>query len=554
MNWVSFYDDQILVRSHVKRDLLQNAALFKNEKLVVWEYVSNGLDYVDEGTNPEVRVILDSKKKRIVIIDNGRGMDWDGLKNFFIMHGENIDRLRGRPGRGRFGTGKSAAFGIADLLRVTTVRNGRQSKVELRRSHIEAMKSEDPIPVRAVEREVHVEQPNGTMIEIEGIHLRSLDQAGVIHFIERHLAKWRNATVFVNNHECEFIEPPICETKIFHPDSPLKETLGDVMLIIKIASAPLEEDMRGVSIFANGIWHETTLAGNQGREMTQYIFGEIDVPQLDEDNSPISPFDLSRSMQLNPNNELVKAIYAFIGSKIDQVRRELLKAEKQRKESEDAQRLAKQAEKIAEVINKDFLDFSLRLSRVRARGGKGFDLSLEMQCGPEEGAGFIPGKQEPANIIEQVGYPGAEGGNRSGGKEPRLLKPQVEPAGPDEAKQGQPAGGKSGRSMLQGGFHVEFKPMGTDEGRALYVSDERTIYINLDHPQLVAAKGINTIEAPIFQRLSYEIAFSEYAIALAHELNQNNEFIDTSDPIVSIRETINRIARKAADLYSIKLE
>ncbi|MGC1650972.1 MAG: hypothetical protein WA741_34535 [Candidatus Sulfotelmatobacter sp.] len=29
------------VRSHVARDLLQNAALFKTDKLVVWEYVSN---------------------------------------------------------------------------------------------------------------------------------------------------------------------------------------------------------------------------------------------------------------------------------------------------------------------------------------------------------------------------------------------------------------------------------------------------------------------------------------------------------------------------------
>jgi hypothetical protein len=84
----------------------------------------------------------------------------------------------------------------------------------------------------------------------------------------------------------------------------------------------------------------------------------------------------------------------------------------------------------------------------------------------------------------------------------------------------------------------------------LYVRDERTIYINLDHPQLVAAKGSTAVEDPIFLRLAYEVAFSEYAIALAHELNRNNEYIDTSDPIVSIRETINRIARKAASFYS----
>lgn len=174
--------------------------------------------------------------------------------------------------------------------------------------------------------------------------------------------------------------------------------------------------------------------------------------------------------------------------------------------------------------------------------------------GMSEEAGLIPGAQEPAEIISPIGYPGSEGGSRTGGKETRTLKPQLSPAPPEAVKRGQPAGGKDGRGMARGGFHVEFKPMGTDEGRALYVSDERTIYINIDHPQLVAAKGADSIEAPVFQRLSYEIAFSEYAIALAHELNQNDEFIDTSDPIVSIRETINRIARKSADLYSNRRE
>src|SRR6266496_570308 len=128
--------DQIYVKSHVARDLLQSAGLFKTDKLVVWEYVSNGLQYVDPGTNAIVRVILDTKKRKITVLDNGRGMDWTGLKNFFVMHGENIDRREGRPGRGRFGTGKSAAFGIASSLRITTVRNRKRSTVELSRSDI----------------------------------------------------------------------------------------------------------------------------------------------------------------------------------------------------------------------------------------------------------------------------------------------------------------------------------------------------------------------------------------------------------------------------------
>src|SRR5690242_18755029 len=129
--------EQLFVRSHVARDLLQAAALFKNERLAVWEYVANGLQYVDPNTRAVVKVTVDSRRKRITVRDNGRGMDWKGLNNFFVMHGENLDRKEGRAGRGRFGTGKSAAFGIASVLRITTVRNGRRSQVELNRDHIE---------------------------------------------------------------------------------------------------------------------------------------------------------------------------------------------------------------------------------------------------------------------------------------------------------------------------------------------------------------------------------------------------------------------------------
>ena len=549
MNTSSLLEPEIFVKTHVARDLLQNAAVFKTDRQVVWEYVSNGLEYVDEGISPLVHVKLDNRKKRIVIIDNGRGMDWSGLQNFFVMHGENIDRREGRPGRGRFGTGKSAAFGIADILRVTTVRNGKLSKVELHRSDIETMNTEDPIPVRAIERGKPAENPNGTMIEIEGVHLKSLNQSSIIQFIERHLAKWRNAAVFVNNHECEFIEPPVSDIQTFHPEGPQRDKLGDVKLTIKVACAPLNEETRGVSIYSKGVWYETTLAGNEGREMSQYIYGEIDIPKLDEDKSPIPPFDLTRSMQLNPSNELVRYIYAFIGQRIDYIRKELVKADRERRRSEEAKKLNKEAAAIAQVINEDFYDFRQLVSKARAKSGMGFDSGEENQ-GDTNQEDLILGGLEPAKITSPDGDPGAYGQDGTGGEEPRKLRPQVEPDA--SGKQlGKPSGGKEGERMARGGFRVEFRPMGKEENRALYVPEERAIYINLDHPQLATAKGENSPEDPTFLRLVYEVAFSEYAIALAQELNINNHFIDTSDPIVEIRTTINRIARKAAHIYSL---
>ncbi|MFI5386748.1 MAG: ATP-binding protein [Fimbriimonadales bacterium] len=534
------------------RDLLQNAALFKTDKLVVWEYVSNSLDYVDPGMNPIVRVTLDSKKKRIAVADNGRGMSWSDLQNkFFMMHGENIDRKEGRPGRGRFGTGKSAAFGIAEQLRITTVRNGSRSCVELRRSSVETMASEEPIPVRCIEREVATSEPNGTSIAIEGVHLKSLDQPGIIKYIERHLARWsKNVTVFVNNHECEFTEPPVFKEERFRPEGAIKEKLGEVELIVKVSKAPLQEDLRGVSIYANGVWHETTLAGSEGREMAQCLFGEIDVPRLDEDRSPIAPFDLSRSMRLNPGNETVHAIYAFVGLKVEIVRRELVEGEKKRKATELAKKLAAQASEIARVINEDFDDFRQRVAKARAKAVGGSDVHQLDAGGGDQDDDLLFGHDLPAEVVAPNGGPG--GGQEGGGQDgaPRDLAPAVTPGSPDSERKGRLAGGVDRKPSSRGGFRVEFDSLGVESHRATYVRDERTIYINLDHPQLAAARGLESVEDAAFRRLAYEVAFSEYAVALASELAARDEYLDPSDPIVDIRETLNRIARKAANLYA----
>lgn len=195
------------VTSHVGRDLLQSAALFRHEHAVAWEYASNGLQYVDPGVQPVVRIQVDQENRSLTIIDNGRGMSIRDLAGYFTMHGENEDRRRGQPGRGMFGTGKSAAFGIANRLRVTTVSNGKRSKVQLDRKAIESPEASSSVPIQILESEVRTDEPNGTIVEVLDVNLRRLDIASIIREIEKHIAHWPNATVFVGHQECEYIEP-----------------------------------------------------------------------------------------------------------------------------------------------------------------------------------------------------------------------------------------------------------------------------------------------------------------------------------------------------------
>lgn len=506
------------------------------------------MQYVDPGTSPDVRVTIDSKRKRITIADNGRGMDREGLQNFFVMHGENLDRKAGRRGRGRFGTGKCAAFGIGQRLRVTSVRKGRRNSVELRREDIDAA-GEQEIPVRKLEDNTPTDEPNGTVVEVIDIGLRSLDQRSIIRYIERHLARWPNKpTVIVNNSECEHNEPAVARIERIRPDGEDAGRLGDVQLVLKVAKAPLDPEMQGVAIFANGVWLETTLAGAEGQPTSQYIFGEIDVPALDEDTSSIATYDMSRSMLLNRNNELVMFVLAFVGRQVDLLRRELARKDRARRAELETKQLQREASLIAEMINDDFREFSDRVARVKARAGVGRDPGPSSAKGGLDVDVLVSGDSIPAEVQQPDGAIG-RGTGRSGGNGDPPDRGPVLTSNEHGQQHGNPAGGNGKARTLRGGFRVDFKEMGVEADRAVYVRTERTIFVNLDHPQVSAAKGLQDDKDPSFRRLAYEVVFAEYAVALASELAEQDEYMDVSDPIFDIRETMNRMARRAAALY-----
>ena len=441
------------------------------------------------------------------------------------------------------------------MLRLTTVKNGKRSKVQLTRAHVEAQRHGNKIPVEILEDEIPTTEPNGTIVEIEQIHLRKIDVGSIIRHIERHIAHWPNVTVFVNHHECSYVEPPISEQHVFSTKGTQFESrLGDVHLVIKVAKSPLPEELQGVAVFSKGVWHETTLAGSERKPFANYLFGSIEVPAIASDASPISPFDMSRSMRLNPRNEIVADTYSFVGMHLEAIRREIEKLDRERRKHEEAKKLQSQGDAIAELINEDFNKWrdQVRQTAAKAKGGKDklSDGAPELDHGTE----LIFGGEEPAEVVEPVGGPG-EGRL---GLEPPSPGPNPRP-GPDAGPKlihidGASKLGKriktSPKPSRRGGFNVEFLNMGAEESRARYEREERTIFVNLDHPQIAAARGSGGIEDPIFLRLAYEVAFSEYAIALASEMAAVSYFLDFSEPIIEIRETLNRLARTAARLYA----
>ena len=81
-------------------------------------------------------------------------------------------------------------------------------------------------------------------------------------------------------------------------------------------------------------------------------------------------------------------------------------------------------------------------------------------------------------------------------------------------------------------------------------SGSMTILINLDHSVESTALRASGIEGLGFRRLSYEVAFSEYAMALGYEMAQQDPDMPADDLLFEVRSTLNRVSKAVASLYA----
>ena len=541
------------VTSNVGRDLLAAAASFKTEAAVIWEYVVNSLQYVDDGVSPKVQVIVKSRNKVIEIRDNGRGMDEEGLIKYFEMHGENVDRKIGRPGRGKFGTGKSAAFGIGKILRVDTRKNGTQNIVQLHRNSIDSSTGDD-IPIDWVVRNKPTDFDNGTTINIEEIFISKISAPPVVEYVERHLQifRARMPEVAINDHICQYREPIVSDVYTFRPNDQQERVLGYIELKIKMSSSPLPRSEQGISITAglgNLVAIET--AGVETKELGNYLFGEVDVPALESVKYPMEAYDATRTLQLNPHHPVAQMLLPFIGSKLEEVRRNQLQKLRAAQKTEEARRLASEAQRIAEILNKDFKNIIGRLQDIRSASAKPGDLSASvgngLEANNEDGVW-----REGVEIIGDINTPNSSGKSNLNTKSGNLFAELNRFGSPNDEGQSavDPVGGeKGGKSRPRGGFNVDFRSLGSDTDRSKYDRTTLTILINLDHPVVKSAVRNGGIENLNFKRLAYEIAFTEYAIALGYEMSEQDPDIPADDLLYEVRSTLNRISISAASLY-----
>jgi len=547
-------DKQIRVTSHVGRDLLAAAANFRTEASAVWEYVVNSLQYLDPRALPKVQVVVRPRLKVIEVMDNGRGMTEDGLRQFFKMHGENVDRLQGRPGRGKFGTGKSAAFGIGNVLKVDTRRGGLRNVVRIDRAMIEASQGED-ISVDWAIRDEKTDYPNGTTITIEDIFLPKVKTAPIVEYIERHLQPFRARLpeVAVNEHICEYREPSIAETYSFCPVPSQVDVMGNAELVVNVSTEPLQANAQGIAVttgLGNLVAIET--AGIEGKEFGNYIFGSVDVPSLETADSPMEPYDPTRSLQLNPQHPVALVLLPFIGSKLEEVRKLQVSKLREARKTEEARRLAAGADRIAEILNEDFRSVMGRLNAIRSASARPGDVNSRFGDSAESGADegvWVEGTLTPGEV-EQPAKPDDQG-LFTGEDRPDPAVPRSGHPDKDGRAAVDPAAGKGSKTRRpRGGFTVDFRHLGEEGDRSVFDRTSLAILINLDHPVVRSASREGEVEDVNFRRLAYEIAFTEYSVALGYETAQQDPDIPADDLLYEVRSTLNRVSVAAAPLYS----
>ena len=553
-------DSSIYAYSDVARDILQNSDYFTSVGKAVNEYVWNSVDYCKPDARVEVRVVKGHGKIKVrkhrtikysgIVVEetkNGGGMSRVDLQRFFKMHGETLARKEGRRVRGRFGTGKAAAFGIGRTLIVDTTKDGRRNVVKL---DVEALKPGlTQVPIESLLIDQDTDQADRTTVVIDRLKLRRVKMESAKKFLRRSLGvQLRNHDILVEGEKLTYSQPEHERERRFDCPPELKVVLGDCALSLKVAKTELEDEEQGVVILSNSYPMEFYPLDKAGAWASR-IFGEVDVPLLDSPDA-LPPFDNTRS-RLNRDNERVASLLKWIDRCVQGIVDELEKETRAKLDKEAMKKLEQTAQELEDVLNEDFSAMMVDLESSPTVGGVGPVESgvLDKSQGV---ATFVTDEHgETAVLTDKDGdvvtlHPHGDGGR---GTNPN----------PDEPDRGRVSdGGKPSREIAasgekkkpRGGFKIEYVNEGPDAFRAKFVRETMTIKVNMDYPELAIFKNK---EDPRFKALSGEIAFSEYAVATVNfkvEYGHVDVANTAYDALIEYRRSINRLGRKLAPLLT----
>ena len=555
--------DTLIMRSNIARDVLGTAADFGSVPKMVVEYVSNGLDNPDEPGQPvtvHVAIRRYGQAKTVTINDNGCGMDEAALGEFFVMHRENAQRQRGRRARGRFGTGKSAGFGVGTSVLIDTVRSGRRWRVELTSDelHAAAKANRPPKPTMHLSGDPTT-GPNGTSVTVAGVR-RQAKPESIANELRRRLGRQLESHhVYVDGERVHLREPEATETWTFSSadDRAARAVLGPelVCTVNAVASGEtVEEAIRGVVVTSRDIPVGQYQANG---DLANRIYGLCEVPALDDDTSTPGPFTDRRDLTLNADNELAAAVEAWVRRCLEAATHALHLQERDRlRRARDAE-LQRAANRAESVLNEHYRsDFRATAGAGSNGGAASNDASAggggASSQSEEDGEAVLPNRDGPAGYQPHPRAPAGEADDSAAESDPvedqHAGSPRPHPRDPLGAGRGDPVTQleERRRRKSRGGFQIDYSNAGAGAPRAAFYESTLTIVINLDHPLLAAVSR----DRDLFQGLAFTIAAEEYAQATANQLLTSQQLEDAYEALNYARVTMDKLSRAFADVFT----
>lgn len=529
--------------ANLGKTILQIAAQFADVGSAIYEYIINSLEYRESPDG--CKILVSVTKDEVVISDNSMGMDKEYLNNFFTLSADNLAR-KGKQAswlkRGQFGTGKIAAFGIADELVVETVRNGKKNKYRITRDNIlKSPQDSGEIPVEALIDDKPVDDPNGTIIYIKKLNVK-VSTNEIIRKIEREISPYRDhdIQIAVNNHICEFKQLDIVNTYIFPSEGEVKERYGNFDLVINISRVPLDKFDQGVMIFSgkNRIAREDCQVTS--KECGNLINGKVEINNFELAIDNVEPINQTRNLELNQNHKGAKELILFMGPKLEKVRKELLQKRNDERETLQSKKLTQLTNELSEKFNKQWNNLKKQLDEIRLGSNAKSVNSIFLEPGDDENLEtLVFGEGVSVTTEENIRYGDSEH-NQSVTSEPQSTLTESS-EGSKEAKK---VSAKQ-NTRRRAGFLVDHDSLGPDEQRSIYTKADLKIIINTDHPSVVAClKSCNgDVENLTFKRLIFEIAFREFEHAIGQEMISDNDLYPPSDLLFEMRTHYDKIAR-----------
>lgn len=521
-------------RANVARSILQASDYFSIPEKAIIEYVKNGIGPWDFTKDVEIQVKCDQDS--FSISDNGDGMNYDDIKNrFLVMHGENYDRKKGKNTEGLFGTGKSAAFGIAEILSIKTVKNKRLNHIEIHKQDILSTKDTDLVPIREIEINKEIDNENGTLIEIKKLtkSAKQFNENAIKKKIKDTIKLKKGVRVWFQDDLVEVLPPEVEFEKTFSTQDfkILEPHLSkNYLLTIKVSKAPLEKEDKGVAIYSNKVYLGTTLAGQDTKQHINYIFGDLDVDELDNPKLEVKPFLNSRD-GLNFHSPLVKALNIFIGNKIEEVHSILEEKDKLEKERLDAKKDRKLADAIENKLNEhlkklqdQFLN-KLEGSNRQSNKLQGSSLDEMFKQGALESV--MPSYDNNIRLLSDKKL-------KSKNKKKNHLNKKI--SNNDKNSE------RITKKSRSGGVTVTLKDLGERENRGRWVKETNEVIVNTGHKQIKKLRENGGTENPNYNFVVYEVATNEYAYGLTRLYIDEKKLTYPTEALVSYRELVSEFA------------